>query len=168
MDRSGGRRLDERVAQARDHPRSSRGWRPLVRAPEASLPRSVVAVIAGFLATALLSLGTDVVLHALRVFPPWGEPMSSELFVWATLYRIAFTVLGGFVTARIAPRKPMTHVLVLGIVGIVAATIGLAATWNQGPEFGPKWYPTLLVATAWPCVWIGGQFAAPRPARSAE
>ena len=126
--------------------------------------RSVVAVAAGFLATAVLSLGTDVVLHALRVFPPWGEPVSSGLFVLATAYRVAFTVLGGFTTARIAPRKPITHVLVLGIIGIVAATAGLAATWNRGPEFGPKWYPILLVVTALPCVWIGGQFAARRQA----
>ena len=127
---------------------------------EASIRRSVVAVIAGFLATAVLSLGTDVVLHALHVFPPWGEPMSNRLFVWATIYRVAFTVLGGFITARIAPRKPMTHVLALGIIGIFAATAGLAATWNRGPEFGPKWYPILLVVTALPCVWIGGQFGA--------
>jgi len=122
--------------------------------------RSLLAVIAGFVVTAVLSLVTDVVLHVLHVFPPWGELMSSGLFVLATVYRVAFTVLGGFVTARIAPRKPMTHVLVLGIIGIFAATAGLAATWNQGPEFGPKWYPILLVVTALPCVWIGGQFGA--------
>lgn len=135
-----------------------------MRADSGSAGRSVVAVIAGFLATAVLSLGTDVVVHALHLFPPWGEPMSSALFVWATVYRLAFTVLGGFITARVAPRKPMTHVLVLGMIGIVAASIGLAATWNQGPEFGPKWYPILLVVTALPCVWIGGQVAARRPA----
>src|SRR5262249_51640852 len=118
VDRSGGRRLDERVGQARDDSDRGCGWRPLVKTNEASVRRSVVAVMAGFLATAVLSLGTDVVLHALRVFPPWGEPMSSGLFVWATVYRVAFTVLGGFMTARIAPRKPMTHVLVLGMIGI--------------------------------------------------
>jgi len=129
-----------------------------------SVGRGLKAVIAGFLATALLSLGTDVVLHALHVFPPWGEPMSSGLFVGATIYRMAFTVVGGFITARVAPRKPMTHVLVLGVIGIIAATAGLAATWNQGPEFGPKWYPILLVVTALPCVWIGGRFAVLRHA----
>jgi hypothetical protein len=120
------------------------------------LGRSVGAVVAGFVATALLSLGTDVVMHATGVFPPWGEPMSDGLFVWATVYRMAFTVLGGFITARLAPRKPMTHVLVLGAVGIVAASAGVLATWNLGPEFGPKWYLILLVVTALPCVWAGG------------
>lgn len=121
--------------------------------------RSVGAVVAGFMATALLSLGTDVVLHATGVFPGWGEPMSVGLFVWATVYRIVFTVLGGFITARLAPGKPMTHVLVLGAVGIVAASAGVLATWNRGPEFGPKWYPIALVVTALPCVWAGGILA---------
>jgi hypothetical protein len=123
------------------------------------LGRSVGAVVAGFVATAVLSLGTDVVMHATGVFPPWGAPMSDGLFVLGTVYRIAFTVLGGFITARLAPREPMTHVLVLGALGIVAASAGVLATWNLGPEFGPKWYPIALVVTALPCVWAGGILA---------
>jgi hypothetical protein len=118
---------------------------------------SLVAVGAGFFTTALLSLGTDVVLHAVRVFPPWGQPMSDALFVLATVYRIVYTVGGGYITARLAPGRPMRHVIVLGCVGLVAATIGLVATWNSGPELGPKWYPILLVVTALPCVWLGGR-----------
>ena len=129
------------------------------------LARSVGAVAAGFVATAALSLGTDVVMHATGVFPPWGQPMSDALFVWATVYRVAFTVLGGAMTAHLAPRKPMTHVLVLGAVGIVAALAGTLATWNQGPEFGPKWYPILLVVTALPCVWAGGMLVSARGKR---
>jgi hypothetical protein len=116
----------------------------------------VAAVLAGFLVTALLSVVMDAVMHALGVFPPVGQPMSDALFVWATVYRVAFTVLGGYVTAAFAPRRPMTHVLVLGAIGMLAATAGAAATWNAGPAFGPRWYPILLVVTALPCVWVGG------------
>jgi peptidoglycan/LPS O-acetylase OafA/YrhL len=121
--------------------------------------RSVGAVLAGFVATAVLSLGADALMHATGVFPPWGQTMSDGLYVWATVYRVVFTVFGGFVTARVAARTPMTHVVVLGVVGVIAATAGTLATWNQGPEFGPKWYPLLLVVTALPCVWIGGVLA---------
>jgi len=128
-------------------------------APRHGRGRSVGAVVAGFVATAALSLGVDVVMHATGVFPPWGQPMSDALFVWATAYRVLFTVLGGFITARLAPRAPMMHVLVLGFIGVIAATAGTLATWNLGPEFGPKWYPLLLVVTALPCVWIGGMLA---------
>lgn len=118
---------------------------------------SSVAVVAGLFATALLSLGTDVVLHAIGVFPPWGQRMSDALFGLATAYRTVYTVGGGYLTARLAPRRPMRHVIVLGCVGLVAATIGVVATWNSGPELGPKWYPILLVLTALPCVWLGGR-----------
>jgi len=116
----------------------------------------VGAVIAGFLLTALLSLGTGAVMHASGAFPPWGEPMADRLYMWATLYRVVYTVLGGYLTATLAPWRPMTHVMVLGAVGVLMATVGAVATWNAGPAFGPKWYPLLLVVTALPCVWAGG------------
>ncbi|HMF94043.1 MAG TPA: hypothetical protein VKE96_07115 [Vicinamibacterales bacterium] len=119
--------------------------------------RSIAALAGGFVTTAALSLGTDVLMHGLHVFPPWGEPMSDGLFVWATAYRVAFTVLGGYVTARLAPARPMWHVQVLGVVGLLAATAGAVATWNRVP--GPKWYPVLLILTALPCVWVGGLLA---------
>jgi peptidoglycan/LPS O-acetylase OafA/YrhL len=116
----------------------------------------VGAVAGGFVVTALLSLGTDAVMHATGVFPPWGEPMAGGLFVWATVYRIIFTVLGGYVTAALAPRRPMSHVMVLGVIGTLAALAGAVATRNAGPAFGPRWYPILLIVTALPCVWAGG------------
>jgi peptidoglycan/LPS O-acetylase OafA/YrhL len=120
----------------------------------------VGAVAAGFVVTALLSVGTDAVMHASGVFPPWGEPMAGGLFVWATVYRVVFTVVGGYVTATLAPNRPMRHVMILGAIGVVAATAGAVATWNAGPAFGPKWYPILLVVTALPCVWAGAILAA--------
>ena len=120
------------------------------------LGRSIGALAAGFFVTAALSLGTDVVMHGTGVFPGWGEPMSDGLFAWATVYRVAFTMLGGYVTARLAPRRPMAHIVWLGVIGTVVATVGAAATWNAGPAFGPHWYPLLLVLTALPCVWAGG------------
>ena len=118
--------------------------------------RSVLAVFAGFVTTALLSVGADAVMHGAGIFPRRASPCRTASYVWATVYRCAFTVLGGYVTAALAPRSPMSHVVVLGAIGIVAATAGAVATWNAGPHFGPKWYPILLVVTALPCVWSGG------------
>ena len=117
--------------------------------------RSVGAIVAGLLVTALLSIATDAVMHATGVFPPSGEPMAGSLYVLATAYRVVFTVLGGYVTATLAPR-PMLDVTILGVIGVLIATAGAAATWNAGPAFGPRWYPVLLVVTALPCVWAGG------------
>lgn len=123
--------------------------------PTGGRSRGMWAVGTGFLVTAMLSLGTDVIMHASGVFPGWGQPMSDRLFAWATAYRVAFTILGGYTAARLAPQAPMRHVVMLGLVGSVAAGLGLAATWNA--DLGPRWYPVVLLATAMPCVWVGGR-----------
>jgi hypothetical protein len=127
--------------------------------PPRRILRSIGAVVAGFFACALLSIGTDIVLHSAKVFPPWGQPMSDPLFVLATVYRTIYTVLGGYVTARLAPYRPMTHVWILSIFGLLAAITGALATWDKGPEFGPKWYPLALVILAIPSVLLGGKLA---------
>jgi len=116
-------------------------------------------VFAGFFATFILSIGTDILLHAAGVFPPWGQPMSNALFILAAAYRTVYTVAGGYVTARLAANKPMGHVWTLGVIGLLAAIAGTAATWDKGPEFGPKWYPVALVVLAIPSVWLGGKLA---------
>jgi hypothetical protein len=127
--------------------------------PPRHVLRSIGAVVAGFFACALLSIGTDVVLHAAGVFPPWGQPMSNALFVLATVYRTIYTVAGGYITARLAPNRPMAHVWTLGIIGLLAAIAGALATWDKGAEFGPKWYPLALVILAIPSVLFGGKLA---------
>ena len=119
--------------------------------------RRIGAVFAGFVVIVILSTVTDIVLHATGVFPPWGQPMSDVLFLLATAYRIVFSIAGCYLAARLAPDKPMQHALALGVVGIVVSTAATVATWNRGPEFGPKWYPIALIAVAIPCAWLGGR-----------
>src|SRR5437016_14162015 len=87
--------------------------------------RSTGAVAAGFVAVVVLSLGTDQVLHSLRVYPPWGQPMAGSLFLLATAYRIVYSVVGGYVTARLAPHAPVRHALILGLVGLVPGVAGV-------------------------------------------
>src|SRR5256885_11055769 len=101
--------------------------------------RSVGAVVAGFVVVFVLSVGTDQVLHVLKVYPPWGEPMAGALYVMATAYRIVYTILGGYITARLAPDAPVHHALILGLVGLVAGLIGGMVNIAK-PELGPLWY----------------------------
>jgi len=119
--------------------------------------RSVGALLAGFLAVVILSIGTDALLHAMGIFPPLGQPMSDALFLLATAYRIVYGVAGSYLTARLAPDRPMQHALVGGAVGLVLSIVGAVATWNRVPSLGPHWYPLALVATALPCAWLGGK-----------
>ena len=117
--------------------------------------RSTGAVLAGFVAVVVLSLGTDQVLHWLQVYPPWGQPMAGGLFVVATAYRIVYTVLGGYITARLAPHAPVRHALILGLVGLVPGVAGVMVAIAK-PELGPLWYPIALAVTGLPCAWLGG------------
>jgi hypothetical protein len=133
--------------------------------PSRRVLRRIGAVLAGFFATFILSVATDLALHAIGIFPPWGQPMSNALFGLATAYRTIYTVTAGYITARLAPDRPMAHVWALGIIGLVAALAGTVATWNAGPEFGPKWYPLALVVITLPSVWTGGKLAQRTAAR---
>jgi hypothetical protein len=129
------------------------------RAPR-RLGRSVGAVLAGLVTIVVTHTGTDAILHASSVFPPAGEVMSDALFALAASYRFVFSVLGAYVTARLAPARPMKHALVLGGIGVVASLAGLLATLGRGPEFGPLWYPVSLVLVSLPCCWLGAKLAA--------
>jgi hypothetical protein len=121
-----------------------------------NLWRSTGAVVLGFLAVVVLSLGTDEVLHLLRVYPPWGQPMfEPRLNLLALSYRIVYSVLGSYIAARLAPRNPMRHALVLGIIGLILSLPG-AIFITTHTDLGPAWYPISLVVTAVPCAWLGG------------
>jgi len=119
--------------------------------------RSIGALLAGFVAVVILSLGADIVLHASGVFPPLGQPTGNALLLLATIYRTIFGIAGCYLTARLAPDRPMQHALAGGVIGLVLSTVGAAVTWNMGPAFGPHWYPLALIATALPCAWVGGK-----------
>lgn len=124
--------------------------------------RSIGAVAAGLVVVVALSIGTDAVMHATNVFPPLGQRMTDGLFVLATVYRSIYAIVGSYIGARLASARPMKHALVLGFIGVLLGTAGLLATWNAGPELGPKWYPIALVVTALPCAWLGGKLRAIR------
>ncbi|MGH7497878.1 MAG: hypothetical protein ACREL3_03390 [Gemmatimonadales bacterium] len=113
------------------------------------------AVLAGFVAVVVLSLGTDQVLHVFGVYPPWGEPMHDPgLNLLALSYRTVYAVAGSYVTARLAPHSPMGHAMAVGILGLVVGTAGAVATIPM--DLGPAWYPIALALSALPCAWLGG------------
>ena len=125
--------------------------------PSRRIGRSIGAIFAGFLAGAILSLGTDQVLHLLKIYPPWGQTMSDGLFLLATAYRIAYTIVGGYVAARLAPDRPMKHAMILGAIGLALSIAGAVVTWNR--DLGPHWYAIVIAAIAIPCSWLGARLA---------
>jgi hypothetical protein len=121
-----------------------------------NLWRSAGAVLLGFFVVVILSLGTDEALHLLKVYPPWGQPMfDPRLNLLALSYRIIYSVIGSYIAARFAPRNPMRHAMVLGVVGFIVSVPGVIFIITHR-ELGPVWYPLALAITALPCAWLGG------------
>jgi multisubunit Na+/H+ antiporter MnhB subunit len=127
--------------------------------PPRRIGRSIGAVLTGIVAGIILTIGTDIVLHAIGVFPPWGQSMVGfdGALLLATAYRTVYGVLGSYIIARLAPDRRMQHALVAGAIGLAVSIVGAAATWNKGPAFGPHWYPLALIVLAMPQAWVGGK-----------
>jgi hypothetical protein len=117
------------------------------KGPPRRIGRSIGAVLAGIVVGIILTIGTDVVLHAIGVFP----------LLLATVYRTVFGVVASYIVARLAPDRPMAHALAGGVVGLAVSILGGAITWNKGPAFGPHWYPLALIVLAMPQAWAGGR-----------
>jgi hypothetical protein len=119
----------------------------------------VAAVLAGLILNVVLSSATDLLLVAVGVFPPlrdFGHPasFSDSLLLLALLYRTAYGVLGCYLTAQLAPRRPMTHSLALASIGFVIGVVGAVATW----ETWTSWYSLAIIAVTLPSGWLGARF----------
>lgn len=121
---------------------------------------SAGAIVAGFVVTAAASTAMDAVMRAVGIFPGAPQLMAAPLFVLASVYRAAFTVAGGYTTARLAPNRPMRHAWILAGIGFVAGMAGVIAYYIIGGEkLGPAWYAISIPLEAIPCVWLGAQLA---------
>ncbi len=114
--------------------------------------KSIGAVVAGFVSIVILSVGSDFLFVKLGVFPQHAlfEPWMLGI---ALLYRSVFTVVGGYITARLAPKNPMRHVYVLMMLGFVGGAVGVIAGWNLGNQ----WYPIALALSGPLLVFLGGK-----------
>jgi hypothetical protein len=118
--------------------------------------RSILALLAGFIVNLVLTLGTDFGLAAAAVLPPFGHgPLNEFQSALAAAYRTLYAVLGSYLVAQLAPRRPMEHALVGAGIGMLFAIAGAVATWNK--DLGPHWYPLLLIVLALPTGWAGAR-----------
>ena len=120
-----------------------------------STRKSIWAVVAGVLFTIVVTTLVDILLHLVHVFPPMGEPLDDRLSAIALSYRIPITIAGAYLTAKLAPARPMKHAMILGVVGTALGGLGVVAT--MGKDLGPAWYPVSLAVLAIPLCWIGGR-----------
>jgi uncharacterized membrane protein len=126
--------------------------------------KSILAVFAGLVFVIVVTTLVDVVLHLAGVYPPMDRPMNDSQAVMATAYRIVISIAGAWLTARLAPDRPMKHAMALGYVGTVLGLVGVIASWGKG--MGPAWYPIALTVLAVPQCWLGGRIYESRSAKT--
>ena len=119
-----------------------------------NLLKSLGAIAAGFVVVGILHTMTDLGLEKAAIFPPPNEPaaLETKYLAIAAIYRNIYNVFGSWITARLAPNRPIGHAIVLGMLGSLANVVGGVIMW----KIGAHWYPFLLAALALPSCWLGG------------
>lgn len=116
-----------------------------------NLIKSIGAILAGAIIGAILSVGMDWLLQQLG-FPPSN---TASMLALALLYRLVFNVVGGYITAKLAPRNRMGLVIILGVAGTLVTLLGTITNW----DLSAHWYPVLLTILTFPTVYLGGKLA---------
>lgn len=128
--------------------------------------RSILSVLAGFAAMTGLVMAATIVSARLMLGIRGREEMMkvkpTPKFIAVNLvYSAAFAVLGGFLTAFVAGRAPLSHAFALAGLLLIMAIFShfQAAKSNQ-----PKWYGFLLMLLGPACALLGGWLQALRAA----
>ena len=116
--------------------------------------KSIGAILAGFATGAILSVGADFLMEQTGM-------MSMEHFKESTVsvillvivYRFVFNVLGCYLTARLAPDKPMKHALIIGVIGTVLSILGSVAMWDKAIPL----YNISIIMMSLPSAWLGAK-----------
>jgi hypothetical protein len=77
----------------------------------------------------------------------------SWFIVFVIFYRSLFAIIGSYVTAKLAPRRPMRLAMTGGVIGFIISVIGAIVMWDTPPH----WYAVSLVLTTLPCAWAGAK-----------
>lgn len=116
--------------------------------------RSILAIAVGFVLIGALSIGTDAAIRSMypAAFTPAGGTSDVAVLVGALVYVSIYAIAGCYLTARLAPNRPMRHAMILGVLGLLFSIAGTASRWS----LTPPWYNILGLALVLPCAWIGG------------
>lgn len=118
--------------------------------------RSLFAVAAGFAATNVLSLLADNLFRSLvpGSFREQGLDLRGLLLTLAA--NAVCGVVGGYIAARIATRRPILHATALGVVMLVVSIAASAFFWDRAPA----WFHLTTLALTVPAAMLGGKIRA--------
>jgi hypothetical protein len=108
--------------------------------------RSIGAVAAGYI---IFGVSAALLFQLSGQMP--HEPAPVGFKIGSTIWGAVFALVAGWLTARIAARKPATHAAVL------AGLIALGALGSLiADRTGAKWSQTSALVVMAPCAWLGG------------
>ena len=111
------------------------------------MARSVIAVIVGYLTFAL---------SAFAFFQISGQPphqaAPAPIMIGSVAFGMVFALLGGYVAAWLARRRPLAHSVAVAAVLALAAAISLLNTMGKGAV----WSQVAALVLMAPCAALGG------------
>ena len=120
--------------------------------------RSIAAVVYGMVFVGTVWFAATRALRSIMpaAFTPDGRVASATVLLIIVGYVFVFAVAGCYLTARLAPNRPMRHAMALGAIGLVFNGVGTVARWHMAPP----WYHALSLALVLPAAWLGGKLRA--------
>lgn len=116
--------------------------------------KSIGAILAGFVLGAFLSIGADILMDKMGIMPMDNFKQTPFIIICVVIvYRFIFNVIGCYLAARLAPNKPMKHVIIIGIIGTVLSLLGSFTMWDKAIPF----YNIAIILISLPSAWLGGQ-----------
>ena len=123
--------------------------------------RSILALLAGFIAEPLLVIAADLLYSRIN-----SHAFTSDGLVFGTaagvvlIYVQIINAISGYITGRIAPRNPVGHALILGVIGFILCVIVSWKRWGLEPH----WFLLGSIVLAIPSTVLGGYLARRQPA----
>ena len=108
--------------------------------------RSIGAVAAGY---TIFGASAALLFQLSGQDPHQPAPLTFEIA--STIWGCVFALVAGWLTARIALRKPATHAAILAALIALGAVVSLAARPSDA-----KWSQLSALAVMAPCAWLGG------------
>ncbi|MCI0706397.1 MAG: hypothetical protein L0Y80_02800 [Ignavibacteriae bacterium] len=127
--------------------------------------KSIGAVLAGFVFIGITHTATDAILESNGVLPKGHLYVSTGLILFVLGYRAVWSLVGCYLTARLAPNRPLRHALIVGGIGAVLSAGAAVATADM--NLGPGWYVWTLAAISLPVSWLGGKLYERQASRAA-
>ena len=117
--------------------------------------RSILATVIGFLLWSILWLGSNALLSVLMPgsFQEDGSTDNMLLLLFILVLSVIFSLLAGYVTARMVTSSPVRPVWALGIALLAVGLFVQSQVWS----LLPLWYHILFLVLLIPGVLVGAR-----------